>query len=371
MARELPAPLPRAKVAFFKGQVTGEVEAAGVPQIEDGKPGEGGEAASLKVPLGGGAELTCFIYPESTDVAGTISKVLDAAAKGVQFERVWLADVVMTGDDPTVYVNAEYTAAGPNGKLFGQFKLMLHAGHENPVYCQHDEVGYQASFRRITQGLVKSLKAASPAAPARFVQVHVVKLGDRPVGFEQSTVTEGENGALIGRQTTAMFLPRSARELSLSDDILTHVTDRSGNLVALGYAEAENGELASNVELERSKERQYAFTGKHAGKDVKGSFRSKGKQGPLTWTGVAGELRRSLLAGKAKELTLEEYHPGVDPTKPVQVIYRRGEGRAVTMVLGALEMKGVLDENGLLDHGELPMGSHKLTFTRAFVRGTP
>jgi hypothetical protein len=370
MARELPAPLPRARVSLFKGKVTTEVEAAGPTKLEDGTLAENGKAADLTVPLGTGADMSCYVYPEATDPASTVADILQKLGKIVRIERVRLSHVEVVGDHPAMYFDADYSSTGETGREVGLFKIMLYASRETPVFCQHDEVGYRASFRRITQGLVKSMKAPSDGPPPRFVEVHILRMGDQPVGFEQRATRRAENGNVQTWQKTALFLPRSPRELAFSDHLQSDFFDTDGNLRFLSAVEVEDDQLTTEIEAERATDGRYLVKGKHGGEEVKGAFRSKGKRGPLTWSASSRELRK-LLAGKVRELSLEEYHPGFDPIRPMQVVYRRGEGRAVTMTFGPIEVKATLDENGLIEQAEVPMGDLRVTSRRAFLRGTP
>jgi hypothetical protein len=43
----------------------------------------------------------------------------------------------------------------------------------------------------------------------------------------------------------------------------------------------------------------------------------------------------------------------------------------VTMTFGPIEVKATLDENGLIEQAEVPMGDLRITSRRAFLRGTP
>jgi hypothetical protein len=369
--RELPKPLPKARVSVFKGALTGQIEAAGAIKTEDGKLGEDGEAATLEVPLGtGGDDITCYLYPDGRDTADSISKVLAGAGKAAHFERVRLVDVAVVQETAVVYVEADYSATSEGQRVFGQFKLMMSDEPDHPVLCMHDEVGYRASFRRIATGFIESLRPAKPSEPARYTELQLVRLGDTLVGFQQQTIHDGDKGLRIISNRSSLFLPRSPSQLAFTDEALAEVADPRGNLVFSNHATLENGELITSIDVERLDERRYSFKGKRAGKEVSGTFRGKGKGGLRSALAIAEALRAGQ-ASRSPELSIEEYHPRFDTTKPVEVVYRRGEGRHVTISRGGLNVDALIDEHGFVEQAELPLAGTRLRFQRVFVRGAP
>jgi hypothetical protein len=370
--RELPAALPKSKVSLFKGLMTGEIEAAGAIKTEDGKLGEDGEAAEVKVPIGSGGELSCLVYPEGIPAGGTISKILSEVAKEVHFERVRLVDVTVVEANPTAYIEAEYSAPdGAGNKVFGQFKMLLYASADNPVLCLHDEVGFRASFRRISEGLFRSLRLANADPAPRYTQIHVARLGQVPIGYEQTSMVDGKEDKQIISTDGATFLPRSPGALSYGDDSTTEVVDRQGGVLVGAYSSVKDGQVQYSVRVDRTGEGQYGFKGERKGKPVEGSFRSRGKRGLISSLAATDEVRKTLLSGKAADLTIEEYHPGSDPSRTVDVIYRRKEGRTVTFQFDGVEMSTVRDDRGQIEKAAITAGTQQVSVDRVFVRGSP
>jgi hypothetical protein len=367
VSRELPGVLPKTRVSLFKGQMTGEVEAAGALKTDDGKLGDDGEAAEVKVPLGAGGEMSCFVYPEAIPAAGTISRILTDVGKEVHFERVRLLDVKAVEASPALYLEAEYSAPDSSGgKVFGQFKMMLHATADNPVLCMHDEVGYRASFRRIAEGLFKSLRLAGADPAPRYTDIQVVRIGQLPIGYEFTSLQEGKEDKQILSNDGALFAPRGPGQLAYADTSSTEVADGKGDLVLALYSKTENGKAPSTVRIDRTAAGQYTFKGEQGGKPISGSFKSRGKR-LLGTPAITEELRRSLLSGQAQQLTVEEYHPHGDPSRTVDVVYRRKEGRTVAFDVGGNEVSTVRDEHGWIEKGS----GAGFSVERIFVRGTP
>jgi hypothetical protein len=370
--RELPGPLPRAGVAVFKGQMTGEIEASGAIKTDEGKLGDDGEAAELKVPLGAAGELECLIYPEAIPAGGTISKILTEVSKEVHFERVRLVDVKVIESSPAAYLEADYSAPdSAGGKVFGQFKMMLYASPDNPILCMHDEVGFRASFRRISEGLFRSLRLANADPAPRYTEVHVARLGQVPIGFEYTSLVDGKEDRSIISIDGALFFPKGPGAFTYADHSITEVADSGGNTVIGVYSDVKDGQVQSSVRVDRTGEGQYAFKGERRGKPVEGTFRSRGKRGLISSLAVMDEVRNTLLSGKAADLTVEEYHPDADPARTVDVVYKHKEGRTVTSLVDGVEMSTVRDERGRIEKGALGAGAQQISVERVFVHGTP
>ena len=370
--RELPAPLPRTKVSLFKGQMTGEIESAGAIKTDDGKLGDDGEAAEVKVPLGSGGELDCLVYPEAIPAGTTIARVLGEVGKSVHFERVRLVDVSVVEANPAAYIEADYTAPDDaGGKLFGQFKMMLYASPDNPAMCMHDEVGYRASFRRISEGLFRSLRLADADPAPRYTEIHVARLGQALMGFVHIALADGKEDRQIVSWDQALFFPKTPGTFAYADNSTTEVADDRGNTVMAFYSNLKDGQTQSSVRVDRTAQGQYTVKGERQGKPVEGTFRSRGKRGLISSRAVVDELRKTLLSGKASDLTIEEYHTNTDPTRTIDVQYKRQKERTVTFLQDGTEMTTVRDERGWMEKASMSVGSQQVSVERVFVRGTP
>jgi hypothetical protein len=370
--RELPAPLAKTKVSLFKGQMSGEIEAAGSIKTDDGKLGDEGEAAELKVPLGAAGELDCLVYPDGIPAGATISKILSEVSKEVHFERVRLVDVTVVEANPAAYLEADYTATEKDGgKAFGQFKLLFYASLDNPVLCMHDEVGYRASFRRIAEGLFRSLRLPNSILVPRYTEVHVARLGQAPIGYEHTSLIDGTEDKQILNIDGALFFPKDPGALIYDDHAITEVVDHHGNTELADYSDIKDGQLQSSVRVARTGDGQYAFKGERRGQPVQGTFRSRGKRGIVGSLAVVDEIRKTLLAGKATDFTAEEYHPGSNPAGTVDVVYRRTDGHTVTFKIDGVETSTVRDERGWVEKAAISAGIQQISVERVFVRGAP
>jgi hypothetical protein len=358
-SRELP-PLPPQRLTPPGGAFSGEVEATAAPTFE---PGEG--PLRLTVPLGTGSPLTCFVYTGPIDAGAALWRMVESVSRSVEVQQARTTEVLGVAGVPTVFLEVEYLSATGQGRAAGLLKLMVHASPTLPLLCLHDEVGYGATFQRITQGLAASLRATGepPEAP-RASELHVVRLGAQPVGFLWRTQRAGPGGQPLVETHQSLLLPRSHKALTAQDTTMVELGDTSGRLLARSYAHAVEGEVKTRVSLELTQGREYHYEGRHEGQELSGTLTAP--QGLFTEQGQARAVREQLLTGKVQELRLETWWPSRALTTVTPVVWRKQtpEGRDVTLSVGTETLPARVDEQGQLEHWELPVGGLRLTVAR-------
>lgn len=366
VAREL-KPMAKRKVASPDGKFSAEVEAVGEAKIT---PGE--QFTIFEIPIGTGDQLTCFHYAHPLDAGGSLQRLAKSAEEKTQVQAVRVSDIVALAENPAVFLEVEYVVPTKGGVAAGMMKAMLYANPDIPVLCVHDELGYRESFKRISLDLVRSASVGA-SSEARYQELQLVKLNDRPVGFERRVMMDGEGNTVVTELTTAMMLPRSAKELIVEDTAATSLSDKSGQLIELTYAKASNGELSVQVAAKRKAGNEYTYSGTHSGKEVSGAFKTKDRRGVATDLMVSRGVKEKLLSGKAKELKFELYQPSLNPAGAVEVVCRKDakSARALSLQLGPMKLDGTADEHGMLERVEMAMGKAKLVQERVFERGTP
>ena len=360
-------------LAFTGGALTGEVEAAAPPSVN--REATGG-LWSIAIPIGSEAPISCYVYDKAIDTAASVLRfirLVKEGSKDVTIQSVAPVEAGAIGETPYLMVDVSYTKGSPAGLLGGLMKMIVRPDADAALLCFHDEVGYRATFKRVTQGLARALKVDKPSPSPELVEIQITRLGELPVGFDRRTVTADARGGKVDQTIGCLLMPRSPQEAAGSDHLSTELSDEHGRLLALDVVEAEGEEIETQVNLTREGGgRAYRFKGKHAGKEISGRFRSREREGLASALLVADRLRTILLAGQSTELTTEEYHASLAPERPVQVTYRRkGDARDVTMTLGQLEVSGRLDEHGFVESASMPLGGMALRQERVLIRRTP
>jgi hypothetical protein len=97
-------------------------------------------------------------------------------------------------------------------------------------------------------------------------------------------------------------------------------------------------------------------------------------KGLYTSLEVATMLKQKLAKGGAFEETVAEYHPGLDPTKTLDVTYSRAKDappREVIMRMGDSAFVSEVDEHGIVKNRYSDLGRQKLSILRQHVHGKP
>lgn len=332
-------------------------------------------SVQLTIPVGTEAPVECFVYKEAVDPGGTLFKFTHEVGKSVDIKLFKVADVSLVGDYPAVYLEAQYLAKTPQGQALGELKTMFFQHPVSPMLCVHDELGYNESFRRMTKTLAASLKISNMEIhPSKSVQVFVDKLSGHPAGFSSHVVLSDKTGKLTYVSRSTSFMPRSQSDLAISDTASTEVWDSDGKLLEAAYADSEGGELTVSVSLKKIGPQEYSYKGQHGGKPVAGKFKTKSKRGLATDKITSGVVATELLTGKAREVKMEQYHASINPTAPIEVLFKTEskEERRIKVMMGSVEAMATADDKGRLEKMEIPVGGgNSMSQERVLVRGAP
>ncbi|WP_437627688.1 hypothetical protein [Sorangium sp. So ce1151] len=145
--------------------------------------------------------------------------------------------------------------------------------------------------------------------------------------------------------------------------------DPQGRLKGGVWIETSGGKANHRIELSQKANYQYEYTGEVEGKKVEGTFTPSAKAWLASPVATASELARLLKKKGGFDLKQQEYMPGVDPTKPVDVQYLRDASGAVTVSRKTMRLAGNLAPDGRPEALEISAGPPRLTLQRAYVRG--
>ena len=322
LRREI-SPLPVQK--FSRDALSGEVEAASAPQIERTK-----DSFKISIPIGTQVPVECYVYNERTDGASTISAVVKEVKKTIDVRLFEPTDVFVASGHAALAAHAIYVVKHPTGDAAGELKLIY---YENPLVsalCTHDEAGYSDAFKRLTKGLFASLKRSDRRLQSTpvHVEVSVIKVNGRPTGYSDKVELDSGKDAVVSETVTAELVPRSPREVMVEDSITTETTDRAGQLLEYAHVGVSGTDVEQVIKLKRLGPGEYSYSGKQNGKPINGKFKTKSKLGPAAGHTTAKNIREQLLSGKATSFKSEEYAPALDPTAPIEALYRDRVQRA-------------------------------------------
>jgi hypothetical protein len=357
---------------FFQARVPARPQGAVTP-IDD--------AYALRLDIGSETPMDCWIYREGLDFATSLGALSDSTFEAigrsfgdVEQRQVEQVDAGVLAGHPFLAVDWLYRIASESGPQIGQVKHAIASKQGRGVYCQHNELGYAQSFRRVLTDLLASLEYAAPAdRKPYFTQVSTLAIKGMRVGLERTTLVRDEVGDTRVDTKTSLLMPVTADTLQVSDTFGVEFARSDGSLINQVHVETSNGELVSQLELNPLPDDGWEVEGTFQTKPVSAKFRSATP--PTSWLGEALALRQAISrTGVGSEIRLSRWVPQADPTRLVQEtlsIERRMEPDhfAARLAMEGLEADLVVGADGSVASGSIPMGFASLEIERVYVGG--
>lgn len=336
------------------------------------KVAEKDEMVSLSIPIGTANPVECFVYNSMLDSGEAIRQFIQLIEPSkAQIARVLPWEASVHRESPALFVQALYTAPVKGGKVAGLLKIAMHADRAYPIACVHDELGYVRTFERVAKELFDSLETKEAPPRPEYTETFLLRVGKLPVGFETSDLLKGEGGERRWFTRSTLLVPQDERTLHIEDEASNVVIDAAGRLRSGIWVELSGGKTNHRIELSQKGNFQYAYSGEVQGKKVEGTFSPATKAWLPSPIATAAELARLLKKKGPFDLKQQEYSPGIDPTKPVEVRYQRDASGAVSVSFLTMRLVGSLAPDGRPEALEVASGSGSpgLTLQRAYVRG--
>ncbi|HEY5656169.1 MAG TPA: hypothetical protein VIY27_00120 [Myxococcota bacterium] len=371
LAREA-EPLAEIALASPAGAFTARVAARGPAAF---RPIEG-DVEHAVLDIGAPSPMSCNFFDEEQDLAGSLLglselllEALAAELGPLALRNVHAVDAGSIRGHSFLALDWLYQGGGSVGLL----KQRMASVSGRSVYCYHDQVGYDATFARVFEGLVASLRYAGPSEPAPYyTEVSVTTIGGHRVGVSRVEMIRDAEGDTQILQISAMLMPRSAEQVLCIDSADIEWSRPDGSLINRVHNQAEGRELVSSLELVPSGD-TWRVSGVYRLEDIDAQFTV---ESPLfSYLGEYLSLRRAVAAqGRDARVAFLKWLPNVDPRKPLQVTYevtgiRAGGGYAARSVTGPLEMSLLLDSSGTPHRGSLDLGIATLEVERVYASG--
>ena len=191
------------------------------------------------------------------------------------------------------------------------------------IYCSHDSIGYEQTFRTAVHALAETLTMRNAEAESRYLELQVARVGDMRVGVSMLELAEDEDGDTRMRMRMSLLLPTGEASLSAMDSLTFQWTNPAGELLNSGEVSIENGEVDTDLDVQPDESGQWIVKGKFKGKDLEAKI---GAERPQSLVAQA-KARRALLAGPKPiggELRHQEGEP--DPERIARCIERDRAG---------------------------------------------
>jgi hypothetical protein len=369
-------PLPeqqiRSEDQFFRADVPARLTAP-IDRQED--------AYHARLDFGTEAAADCWVYREGLDTATALAAFSDATFEAisqtlgeVDYKRIEGVDAGAIGGSPFLSVDWLYRIGDGDSVQVGAVKHIAAQKGGQTVYCQHNELGYAETFRRLVRALVESLETAGSAAPEPyFTQISTLTIRDMRIGVEHASLTRDGAGDTRVDVRTSLLIPVNGDTLRTTDTFALEFAEPNGDLINQVHVETSDGELVSHLKLDPGIEGLWHVQGTFQTKPISAEIRPG--DAPSSWLGEALTLRRTLAQhGVGSEVTLLRWVPQADPIRlldeklSIERSLRKNRYGA-KLELAGLEAELVVDEKGSVAEGSMDMGFGSLDIERIYQSG--
>lgn len=355
----------------FRSKVAAEVLAA---------PRRDGNTHFFALGIGSDAPIECWAHDEDLDLASSLVAFSESTFGAIseQFGKVELrriegVDAGALAGGAFLSVDWLYRIGDGAEARIGQVKHLAVSKNGHTLYCQHNELGYEQTFRRVVEGLVRELVYTKgvPRKPY-YEEISVFAVHDMRVGVQHVTLVRDEEGdTRIDLRSFTLF-PVDAETFQSSDTYGVEFVRRDGTLINQAHVESVNGELATQLKLDPEE----------GGWKVHGTFQNKPiesridtAQPPGSWLGEVLAVRREIAKkGVGGEIVMARWMPDADPTRFLEeriAILEQVEGDRFRTAfdLAGIEAEVLADRSGSAASGSVDMGHIQMRFERIFAHG--
>lgn len=352
-----------------------KIEAAAAPQLL-GK----GAAARVQLSIGTAVPLECSLAPSPTPLSTALANVRKALAG--KRARPLSASVVgyeLCEGEPLAVL--EFFYVGVDGESGGLLKLAVLLSHQGALVCQHDEVGYRSTFRRIGARLAKALlgsggKAAQAPAPDAGLapeprrETWLGRMGDTVGQFVVTRVQALPDGGTQGDERHMALSVRGPGAFTAEEERRQWRVDPKGRLIEARFTSFSDGRLEKDLALQGEASGGYRYSGRHSKKRVGGRFQGDPTNGlrSLDDTTLLASARDS-----ASSIRAQVYLPELDFGGPTQVELNRDPSQSglLQVKIGRDLMRLELDKRGEASRTFRHVGAVDLVVERVFRSDTP
>jgi hypothetical protein len=365
------APL-QSKDRFFRARVPAKLAAPIV--LED-------DAYRVSFDVGASAPIDCWVYRDGIDMAASLVGLSNSSFAAIseslgevqqrQIERV---DAGAIGESPFLAVDWFYRIQSSEGPQVGLIKHLAGNKRGRGVYCQHNEIGYTQTFRRVVDALLKSLEYQKALGPKPyFSQVSTLAVRGMRVGVEHTTLTRDADGDTRVDTGTSLLMPVTGDTLQANDSFGIEFARPNGSLINQVHVESDNGQVVTHLELAPQGKGAWSVQGKFQTKEFAAQIEPTSQ--PASWLGETLAVRKALATkGIGGEVTLARWVPDADPSRLLdQTISIESQMEpdlfGAKLALAGIEAKLVVNRTGLVTSGSVEMGPASMDFEQVFVSG--
>ena len=327
-----------------------------------------------------GSPVECYLFTSSRDLATLTDAMANANMNAIAGQhgsigtrRIYFLDGGEIGGNPFLAMEWLYTVQGADQTLVGFTKVRAAAKNDLAYLCAHNNIGYRDTLTRIFEAFVVNARVPGQADAPFYEEIATVDMrgmDGMSGGVIYASYTLDDEGYVRAYIADASLTPVDASTVSTGDSFTVTFTTPDGTMVNAVDVTVENGELVSNMSLERNAEGNWISSGTLQGKDI--SVELPGDIEPISELQQV-TMARELFESDATSIDAKLWVPAIDPTQFLDTKMTRDDAdvaRQAILTLGPLSYTGRFDEDGNMYDATLAIGPVALDIERIWSRGS-
>jgi hypothetical protein len=323
------------------------------------------------------APLECYLFTSSRDLATLTDVIAEANIEAVagshdnvSNRRVFHVAAGEVAGLPYLSLEWIYTVRENGQTMVGFTKVRAATRGDRAFICNHNYVGYRETFARAFAGFVTSTDVDDTAAQPFYEEIALLDMNGLGTGVVYASYSTDDEGDIHMYAAEAAIMPVDAATIATSDSYTVTFSSPDGLLINAHDIGVENGEIASNMTLQRNAEGTWISGGTLQGKELE--FEIDGALQPASeWQQMA--IARDLFAGNETSASLLVWTPGIDPTRLLEATMTRDDAeveRQALLTMGPLSYRGRFDASGNLENADIAIGPMTVSIERIWSRGS-
>ena len=322
----------------------------------------------LVIPIGTDAPISCIIRHDAPPPAELLYGVIANVQSAMKKSQIAQLDVGLVGRVPYLLAEVDYVVEQNGVPSLGAFKAAAFERDDGTLLCVHEELGYRATFRRVSEQFARTLvrKDLEPVPVPLEYTVSIAHIGKQAVGYMLERHLVRDDGAHLETESSSMLLPRAPSNLTSIASGRVTTSDKSGVILGAKSTSSRDAETVRELTLEK-KAGKYHVEGASAGKPVKTDFTPKRPMW-ATWR-ERQELRTKMLGGpKVRTLTTSVYAASASAAAATTTTWTATDRPMVfDSAAGEMKVRVTLDEQARPMSVTIPNPSADIVIDRALL----
>lgn len=325
-----------------------------------------------------GSPLECYIFTTAMDLASLTNLIAESNINAVGTNnngtignrRVFDTEAGSIDGIPYLALEWSFTISNDAQTMIGFTKARAAAIGDMAFACAHNYLGYRETFANAFSAFVANMKYEDSTPPPYYEEIALLDINGIGSGVAHAEFSTDEGGDKKMYATEATIMPVDAGTLLTSDSITITYTTPAGELIKTVNVSVENGEIVSNMTLQRNDAGDWVSSGTKQGKPLEVEL-----DGALSPTSELGQMAitRELLAGTETSASMDVWVPGADPTRFLESRIVRDDAEEkgqANVTLGPISYAGKFDDYGNMIDAEMVVGPVTINIDRIWSRGS-